>query len=211
MLLDRSCLLTPRFEITDPAATKTLSRITMSGLELIAAVGVAASAVQLVDYGLKVIGTISETYSRVKDAQNRVARYTTQIHQIIEVGRAIQQNQALQSPLIHNQLQNTLTEVKQLHQVLGVIRLDYTTGSSTKRVWKAILGDNERRMLTCFERLEREKTALILCVVVVKTQPVQAIGNEVDALEERDMQKLFGKLNPKSKITKVSRNRNSEN
>jgi hypothetical protein len=183
----------------------------MSGLELIAAVGVAASAVQLVDYGLKVIGTISETYIRVKDAPNRVARYTTQINQIIEVGRAIQQNQVLQSPLIHSQLQNTLTEVKQLHQVLGVIRLDYTTGSITKRVWKAILGDNERRMLTCFERLEREKTALILCVVVVKTQPLQATGNEVEALEERHIQKNFEKLNPKSKITKVSRNGDSEN
>jgi len=59
--------------------------------------------------------------------------------------------------------------------------------------------------------LEREKTALILCVVVVKTQPLQATGNEVEALEERYIQKNFEKLNPKSKITKVSRNSDSEN
>ncbi len=55
----------------------------MLSLELITAVGVAASALQLVDYSLKVIGAMSEIYSRVKDAQSRATQYTSQIYQII--------------------------------------------------------------------------------------------------------------------------------
>jgi hypothetical protein len=184
-------------------------RTTMSGAEAIAVLGVVASAAQLVDYSLKVIGAISDIYDRVKGAPNRVARYTTQIYQITETGRAIQENQNLQNPLIHSQLRSTLAEVEHLHKVLSIIRLDYTTGSGTKRVWKAIVGDKERRMLTCFKRLEKEKLALILCITVVQAQHQQTIGSGVELLVEREMpgfgiSELIEKYNDKSKNSKVS-------
>jgi hypothetical protein len=158
----------------------------MSGLELITAVGVAASAAQLVDYSLKVIGTISEIHNRVKNAQSRATQYTSQINQIIEVGQAIQYNHELQSPLINSQLQKTLVEVEQLHSVLRTIHRDYTTGSRRKRIWKAIVGDQERRIVASFETLEKEKTALILCIVVVHNQTLQTIGNGVETLVEKE-------------------------
>ncbi|CZR68737.1 uncharacterized protein PAC_18636 [Phialocephala subalpina] len=159
----------------------------MSGLELITVIGVAASAAQLVDYSLKLIRTISEIYNRAKDAETRLVRYTSQIYQILEVGRAIQDNEDLQSPLVHNQLQCTLAEVKQLDRDLGVIYLDYTTGSGRRRAWKAIVGNKEKRILESFETLEKEKTALILCIVVVHNHHLQGIGNSVDILVKREM------------------------
>lgn len=180
----------------------------MSGAEFIAILGVAASASQLIDYSLKVIGTLSEIYNRVKDAPTRVVRYTTQINQIVAAGRAIEEYRDLHTSLIDSQLQNTLAEVRHLLQVLEAIRRDYTTGSSQKRVWKKIVGSKERRMLTCFEKLEKEKTALILCITVVHTQALQSIGNGVDILVERDMSKdaeRAKKFEEKSKKAQVSK------
>jgi len=180
----------------------------MSGAEVILALGVAASAAQLVEYSIKAIRIMSEIYIRVNDAPKRIVRYTAQIHQIIEAGRAIQETRQLQSPLIHGQLQNVLAEVKHLDQLLGVVRLDYTTGSSTKRVWKKFVGHEERHILTCFKRLEKEKTALLLCLSVFQTQALQKIGNRVETLVERDMSQimdLIEKFNGESSKTKLKR------
>lgn len=192
----------------EPQPPRNSSRASMSGLELITVLGVAASAAQLIDYSLKVIAAVSDIYSRVKDAPKRVVRYTSQVHALVEAGRAIQDIQDLRrSRLVYCQLEATLLEVKQLDQVLACIRLDYTTGSRSKRVWRTIVGDKERRILTCFERLEKEKTALILCISVVHTQTLQTIGNGVELLVERDMGRvsdLVGKFNGKNTNQKVS-------
>jgi hypothetical protein len=153
-----------------------------------------------------VIATISEIYSRVKDAQSRAAQYTSQINQIIEVGQAIQYNRELQSPLINSQLQKTLAEVEQLHNVLRTIHQDYTTGSRRKRIWKAIVGHQERQIVASFETLEKEKTALILCIVVVHNQAPQTIGNGVETLVERGsgVSELIERLNRRGTRGNVS-------
>lgn len=159
----------------------------MSGLELITVLGVAASAIQLMDYSSKAIEAISDIYTRVKDAPSRIVQYTTQIHQIIDIGREIQENTKFQSALVESQVQHTLAEIKHLLQILTVIRHDYTTGPSRKRIWKAIVGQKERHLLKSFERLEKEKIALILCITVVHTQKLETIGNGVEVLVEREM------------------------
>jgi hypothetical protein len=185
----------------------------MSGVELIAVLGVAASAAQLINCSLNVIGTISEIYSRVKDAPNRMIRYTTQINQIIAACRAIQGYKDLNTPLIGHQLQSTFAELEHLHQTLGIICHDYTTGSSRKRVWKTFVGRKEKVIVTCFERLEKEKAALILCINIVHTQTLQNIENGVGVLVERAMGNCFSDLvdmvSGESKETKVSENHSS--
>ncbi|KAE8445372.1 hypothetical protein EG329_013494 [Mollisiaceae sp. DMI_Dod_QoI] len=68
-------------------------------------------------------------------------------------------------------------------------------------------------MLTCFEKLEKEKTALILCITVVHTQALQSIGNGVDILVERDMSKgaeRVKKVEEKSKKAQVKMDKVSE-
>jgi hypothetical protein len=163
----------------------------MSGVEFIVALGVAASAAQLIDCSIKVIGTISEIHSRVKDAPNRIIRYTTQINQIIAACRAVQGHKDLDTPLISHQLQSTFAELEHLHQALGIIRHDYTTGSSRKRVWKTIVGRKENGIETCFERLEKGKAALILCINIVHTQTLQNIENGVGYWSKEEWEIVF--------------------
>lgn len=189
-----SSLPTPHMRsIHDPSysratSSKSLSRADMSGLEIIRVRGVATSAAQFVGCSLKVIAGVSNIYSRVKDALMRIVRYTSQVHALIEARQAIQGVQGSQrSALVHRQLEATVLEFKQLDQIPTGIRSDYTTGSKSKRVWKAIVGDKERRILACFERLEKGKTALILCISVIHTQTLQTIGNGAELLVERDM------------------------
>ncbi|RDW75657.1 hypothetical protein BP5796_06478 [Coleophoma crateriformis] len=181
----------------------------MAGLELITALGVAASAAQLIDYSLKVVGTISEVYNRAKDAQHRVHRDISQVEEIIELGRAIEGNHILQDPLIRSPLGNILTTVKQLHEVLSVVLHDYTTGSTTRRIWKTVIGSEERRIVPNFERLEKQKTALIVCIGVVHSQTLQTIGNGVATLVERDMD-LFKSTKTKIQGSAVTVNRNTD-
>ncbi|KUJ14995.1 uncharacterized protein LY89DRAFT_127360 [Mollisia scopiformis] len=182
----------------------------MSGLELITALGVAASVAQLIEYSLKVIKTISEINSRVKNASSCIAQCNKQIRQLIQVGQAIQGNENFHSDLIACQLQNTLAEVKHLHELLGQVWLDYTTGSSGKRIWKAVVGDKERHMLKSSERLEKEKTSLIICIGVFQSQTLQTIEAGVEILVDRDMPKVqdvLDKLKMSSKKSKAKKHR----
>jgi hypothetical protein len=171
------------------AVTKSIAE--MSGLELIAVVGVAASAAQLIEYSLKIIGMVAEIYSRIRDAPKRIVQYTTQINQIIAACRAIQEYKSLDTPLIDDQIRSIFGELKHLDLALTGIRRDYTAGSKSKRAWKTIVSNKEKSIVTCFERLEKEKTALILCINVVHIQTLRNIGSGVDILIERGMPSPF--------------------
>ena len=61
----------------------------MSGLELLGILGVAANVGQLLDYSLRLVSSVSEVYSRVKDAPEMVLYYTAQISQLVETAREI--------------------------------------------------------------------------------------------------------------------------
>ncbi|RFU35576.1 hypothetical protein B7463_g836, partial [Scytalidium lignicola] len=76
-------------------------------------------------------------------------------------------------------------------KILDRVRLDYTTGSSRKRVWKAIVGAKEKGMLTSFEKLEKAKINLILCISAGYTQTLHSIENSVGILVENSS---FGDL-----------------
>jgi hypothetical protein len=145
----------------------------ISGLEI---VGVLASVSQLLDYSLIIMSPFSEIYSRVKDAPEGAHRHLAQIYQLIETARLIQQQSELYCKLlVHIHVKSTLDEEGKLQKILDRVLLDYTQSSRKKRVWKAILGDKERRMVTCFDRLKKEKTALILCITCSQGETLQYI------------------------------------
>ncbi|KAH8805021.1 hypothetical protein F5884DRAFT_798241 [Xylogone sp. PMI_703] len=155
----------------------------MSGLEVLSALGVAASISQLIDYSFMVIRAISEVYCRVKDAPQRIAQYSAQIHEILEAVNVIKA-QELKSRHVYNQLEHTLTEVKRLLKLLDRVRQDYTTGSGGRRLWKVVVGNKEKRIVACFENLERAKVALILCINIDQSRVLNDIGNSVGMLIE---------------------------
>lgn len=99
---------------TDPASTMvaalSIADMIMSSDELTVVLGVVVSAAQLIDYNLKITGTMSEIYNRVKDAPERIVRYTIHIYQIIIACGVIQVCTDLNILLIEHQLQSISAE-----------------------------------------------------------------------------------------------------
>ncbi|KAF4631647.1 hypothetical protein G7Y89_g6487 [Cudoniella acicularis] len=149
----------------------------MAGIDVIV---VLAGATQLLDYSLKLTSSIAEIYSRVKHSPERVYRHTTQIYQLIETARFIQlQSKLHYQPLILTHVKSTLEEAGELQKILDRVLVDYTQGSHKKRVWKAVLGSQEKRLVTCFDRLEKEKSALLLCINFSQTETLNSLRDSV--------------------------------
>jgi hypothetical protein len=157
----------------------------MSGLEFLGILGVAASVGQLLDCSLRLVSSVSEVYSRVKDAPEMVLYYTAQISQLVETSREIQQDCELQhKPMVDVHVNATLAEAVKLQRIIDRVLSDYTEGSSQKRVWKKALGSQEKRIISSFERLEKEKTALILSISFSQTGTLRKIHNGVEELKK---------------------------
>jgi hypothetical protein len=150
----------------------------MSGLEVL---GVLASIVQLLDCGLKISLLVREIYSKVRDAPESVSIHTAQIRQLVDTARFIERSRDLQNPRVDFHIKATLAEAERLLQILEHMVNDYSKGSNKRRIWKTLIRAGERQMLTGFERLEKEKTALILCINFVHTE---TLGNISDGVNE---------------------------
>jgi hypothetical protein len=154
----------------------------MSGFEII---GVISSITQLLDFGLKLTSLVTEVYSRVKEAPERIAIHTAQIRRLVDTARLIERSSELQKPIVDIHLTAILTEAKGLQCILERTVADYSKGSRKKRAWNALVGGEEKRILNGFDRLEKEKSALILCINLIHTESLGSICSKV------------GELNPK--------------
>jgi len=151
----------------------------MSGIE---AVGVLASIAQLLEFGLKLTSLINDVYNRIEEAPEKVLLHTTHIKQLIHL---IQEQSELQNPTVHSHVRTTLAEAEKLQQILQRMVEDYTKGSGKKRLWKALVGREERRMVASLERLEKEKSALILCINFKHIETLGIVRDSVGALIRR--------------------------
>jgi len=140
---------------------------------------------RLLEFSLKLGSLIDEVYNRVKDAPEKVILHTASIKQLVETACFIKGHSELQNPIVHNQVKATLKEAEKLQQILERMLVDYTEGSSKKRVWKAIVGRDERRMLASLDRLEKEKSALVLCITFTHTETLGNIRDSVGELIPR--------------------------
>ncbi|TVY87774.1 hypothetical protein LAWI1_G006406 [Lachnellula willkommii] len=154
----------------------------MSGIE---AIGVLASIGQLLEFGLKITSLINDVYNRVKDAPEKVLLHTAHIKQLVETACLIQEESELQNPLVHSHVRATLQEAEKLQRILERMVVDYTKGSGKKRLWKTLVGREERRMIASFDRLEKEKSALILCISFTHTETLGIIRDSVGELIPR--------------------------
>lgn len=151
----------------------------MSGIEVL---GVLASIAQLLDCSLKLSSLVGEVYSRVREAPERVVMHTAQLGQLVDTARLIERSSDLQKPIVNIHLKATLAEAARLQRILERMIEDYTKGSRKKRILKAVKGAGERLMLNSFERLEKEKSALILCISFIHTETLGTIRDGVGEL-----------------------------
>ncbi len=137
----------------------------MSGIEV---VGLLASASQLVVYSIKITTSLSEICQRIQDAPLRISQHSDQIRHLVSAAQLVQQHHLLQTAHVHAQINATLEQAKSLSEILEQLTIDYTHGS-IRRYWKILKASKEKQILANFDRLEKEKSALILCISVVHT------------------------------------------
>ena len=148
----------------------------MSGIEI---VGFVASASQLVLYSIKITTSLSEIWQRVQDAPLKVRQHLDQIRHLISTARLVEEHHLLQTAHVHTHIKATLEQAKSLSAILEQLRKDYSRGS-IRRVWKILKATKEKEILASFDRLEKEKSALLLCISVAHTdllgQGIQKLG-----------------------------------
>ena len=148
----------------------------MSGIEI---VGFVASATQLVLYSIKITACLSEISQRVQDAPLKVRQHLDQIGHLISTARLVEEHHLLQTAHVLTHIKATLEQAKSLSAILEQLTKDYSRGS-IRRVWKILKATKEKEILASFDRLEKEKSALLLCISVAQTdllgQGIQKLG-----------------------------------
>ena len=148
----------------------------MSGIEI---VGLLASAAQLVTYSLKITTSLYEISQRIQDAPKRIRQHSIQINQLISTTQLVQQQQLLQTAHVLTHINATLEQAKSLCAILEQLTEDYSRGS-VRRYWRILTATKEKEILANFDRLEKEKSALILCISVAQTE---LLGRGIQKLE----------------------------
>ena len=153
----------------------------MSGIEI---VGLLASAGQLLSYSFKITRSLNEIYQRVQDAPKRISQLSIQIKQLINTTQLIQERQVLQTALVLTHINATLVQAESLCTILEQLTEDYSRGS-IRRYWKILTATKEKEILANFDRLEKEKSALHLCISVAQ---IDLVDRGIQKLEmaERD-------------------------
>lgn len=144
----------------------------MSGVEVI---GLLAGASQLALYALNISTSISEIYCRVQSAPKRIREHIVQIKQLTATARLIEKHESLQTENIYAHITSTLDQAKLLSDTLDYVKREYGSGTYLERYWKRLRGAGEKKILTNFERLEKEKSALLLSISLVHTDLLEDI------------------------------------
>ncbi|KAI9795226.1 MAG: hypothetical protein M1833_007308 [Piccolia ochrophora] len=148
----------------------------MSGLEI---VGVVASAAQLANYCIKISVAIPELYRSVRYASERIGPLTEQIRQLIVTTELVEQHRELQTANVHYHVEATLVEAIALDTILNQASQQYSQGS-VRRYWKALSANKEKQIDQSFDKIEREKSALILSITTIHTGILCSIQGGVD-------------------------------
>ena len=132
----------------------------MTGIEII---GLIASLTQLVDLSVKLSGALTKFQQRLNGEPARIKDYQSQLKHLASTATLITQNHDLHTSVIHGHVQDTVTRMKALDMLVNDLeRID--AQRIIKRYWRALTGWKEKEIAAAFSRLERDKTALVLCI-----------------------------------------------
>lgn len=167
----------------------------MSGAE---SLGIIAAATQLAAYSIKIVLHLDSFYAELRSTPIRTRQHLNQVKELIDTANLIQQHKSLRSPLINAKLQSTLSEARSLYGILEESSAKYTAKSIWK-YWAVLKGADEHKILTSLNRLEREKSALRLCISIIHTDLLVDIQGTIDKVSEAKMPTLSGEGSTTSK------------
>jgi hypothetical protein len=147
------------------------------------AFGIIASTAQLADAGIKIASGLTEIRRRVCDSPKELEPYVNIIQELIETSRYIRSNCQLHAyPELVAHLNTALVEAESLKDIVQLTVVDYSQESIFRRRWKAAPGSKERKILQGLQRLEQEKSSLILCLSSIYGRQVWSIQFGIDTL-----------------------------
>jgi hypothetical protein len=132
--------------------------------EALAVLGAVSAASALAEQSIKIIRFLSDLPTKVRDAPASIQNQVVQVQQLVEIARLIEHNPSLQTSGIASILGTCGREAQQLLDVLWKLSVAAEDGRA-KKLWKAIDGmKKEKDILAHLDGLEREKSALTLCI-----------------------------------------------
>jgi hypothetical protein len=129
--------------------------------------GTVAATSQLIEQGLKIAISISDLYSKVRDAPESIRKQSVQVEHLIDIAKLIERNPPLQTDLVESILRNCVGEAEKLLETLANISTAAGDGK-VRKLWKALDAmAKEKRILALLANLEREKSSLALCIKTI--------------------------------------------
>lgn len=133
--------------------------------EVIAVIGVMASAGQLLAYSWVVGKSLKDFYERVKNASEKYQSQANQVRQLVFTAELIRETEALDTPLISSHLETILGVIRSLDATLKKA-LNESCSGSKRRYWTAIRASRrEEKISRGFAVLEESKSNLVLCIL----------------------------------------------
>lgn len=153
--------------------------------------GIIAAATQLAAYSIKIVLHLDSFYAELRSTPIRTRQHLNQVKELIDTANLIQQHKSLRSPVINAKLQRTLSEEWSLYDILEESSAKYSAKSICK-YWAVLKGADEHKILTSLKQLEREKSALRLCISIIHTDLLVDIQDTIDKVSEAKMATLSG-------------------
>ena len=176
--------------------SRALEYVPMSGA---VAIGIIAAASQLAAYSIKIVLQLDDFCAEVRSTPIRTRQHLNQVKELIETANLIGQHKSLQLPAVNAKLQSTLFEAQLLYGILKEASARYTA-NSVWRHWAVLRGVDEQKILTSLNKLEREKSALKLCITIVHTDLLLGIQGSIDKVSTRRMAEKSGQGSPTSEL-----------
>jgi hypothetical protein len=129
--------------------------------------GVAASVVQIAQLSLSLVTSLTSLFNSIRGAPGIMQARLDQVRTLIEVSRQIESLPQLQTPKIATILSTCLRESESLRARIQDLVTE-TKDSKLKKLSNTIGGLlMEKNIIGILQRLEEEKTSLILCITQI--------------------------------------------
>lgn len=179
----------------------------MSGIETI---GIIASASQLAAYGIRIVSCLSQLYKEVSVMPHKIRDHIKQIEKLVETTILIQEHDSLRSPAIHSHLHTTLNEAVSLYNILTKIASKFAERSFWA-FWTFLKSVGEKDILNRLSNLEREKSALRLCISLIHTDLLLNIQSSLNLATIGRMAATNGNLGLSRSVSSPGSRIGSEN
>lgn len=128
-------------------------------------IGVVAAAIQIAQLSLKLIISLNDLATRLREARSNVQRRVQQLENLIAITVTISQNAQLQTPEVHSSLGRCLQGAESLKLVISKL-LDNKKGFQrmVSLFGGAIM---ENRLAEAMRHLEEEKSTLLIAIIAI--------------------------------------------